>query len=267
MAWGGDEGDGGTPVILTREALVELALEVTRMSPERWDAMTKATSDDAAMNLIMKQEWESEPRDSEAAIRDYYRKSDIWFVNTFNHGVGGLLEMSRGIAGNLSPWQKEFVSRLSSPGRILDYGGGFLSDSWPLVMRGFEVSIAEVKGPVTEYLRAYGKLVDVPGLIDVVEVDSSEPILGLYSGALCFETLEHLLDPISLAKHIEQHLRYASPLAFSVSFGAPSHAPYHVASNAPLAQDGVWLEKLKEIGFDHCWSDPGGHHMQIWRRT
>lgn len=251
---------------LTSKDLVQLALEVTGMTQDRWSFIAEEMKSDAKMNLIMKEDWNAKPRDSEEAIREYYRTSNIWFVNTWNHGVGALLAMAAGQRGDLAGWCRKFAETLKAPaGRILDYGGGFFKDTWPMAMAGYKVDVAEVRGPVTEFLRRFIQLAGLETRLGVVEVDSETPIKDTYHGIVCFETLEHLLHPEALTAHLYHHLRAGGLFAFSVTFGAPEHAPYHVASNAPLGDWSVWSGIITKIGFSPCWEDPEYGGVKIWR--
>lgn len=251
---------------VTKEDLIRIALEVTGMTQARWDALFEEMKSDARMNAIMKQDWNARPRDSEEAIREYYRSSNIWFVNTWNHGVGALLAMAAGQRGDLVGWCRKFAETLKAPGgKILDYGGGFFKDTWPLATAGYKVDVAEVRGPVTEFLKRFVVLAHLEDRLGVVEVDSETPVKDTYHGIVCFETLEHVLHPEALTRHLHQHLRPGGLFAFSVMFGAPEHAPYHVASNAPLGDWSVWAAILSKIGFSQCWDDPTGASARIWR--
>ncbi len=250
---------------VTKEDLVDLALTVTGISRDRWDALLGEMRSDAQMNLRMKQEWFSEARDSEQAIREYYRKSDIWFLNTFYHGLGALLSMANGTAGGFSGWLQRFAADVSASAPVLDYGGGFFKDTWPLVMAGYRVDVAEVRGPVTDFLRRFIEMTSLSGRARVVEVDSATPITDMYGGIACFETLEHLLHPEALTAHLHSHLKLGGLFAFSATFGAPDHAPYHVASNAPLGNEATWAEIMRKIGFVKYWVDPNGGGQKIWR--
>ena len=251
---------------VTKEDLIRVALDVTGMTQADWDALMEEMKSDARMNRIMKEDWERKPRDSEEAIREYYRTSNIWFVNTWNHGVGALLSMAAGQRGDLVGWCRKFAETLKTPGaRILDYGGGFFKDTWPLATAGYKVDVAEVRGPVTEFLKRFAVLAQLESKLGVVEVDSETPVKDTYHGVVCFETLEHVLRPAALTEHLHQHIRPGGPFAFSVTFGAPEHAPYHVASNAPLGEWPVWEAILKKIGFTPAWEDPAGTSAKIWR--
>ena len=251
--------------MITKDDLVRLALEVTGLSEARWNALQETLKDDAAMNGVMREDWTRTPRESEQAIREYYRKSDIWFANTWNHGMGALLEMaSFGWPGPLRDWHQRFIRDFKVQGRILDYGGGFFNDTYRLVTNGFKVTVAEVKGPVTEYLKRYRVLAKLEDHIDEVEVDSDQPLSETYTGVVCFETLEHLLKPLDMVKHFHDHLVVGQPFAFSVSFGDTPHAPYHVARNARLGDEKVFSEELEKIGFRPHWK-ASENHFQIWR--
>lgn len=250
-------------MIMAKEDLIRIALEVTGMTRAKWDALSEEMKSDATMNQIMKREWNARPRDSEEAIREYYRNSDAWFINTFNHGYGALIQIADGVHPSRAPWCEKFIEAIGVPeGKILDYGGGFFKDSWPLTTVGYHVAVAEVRGPVTRFLRSFIAAAGIEKKFSVVEVDSATPIEDLYAGILCFETLEHLLDPESLTAHLYNHLRAGGPFAFSVTFGAPEHAPYHVASNAPLGDGKVWAAILGKIGFSPLWEDQS---LKIWR--
>lgn len=246
--------------------LVFLARDVTKMTEARWSLLSNVMKDDAAMNCVMKEEWHAKLRDSEEAIREYYRESDIWFINTFNHGVGALTALALRMKADLGSWSRAFVDALAAPkARVLDYGGGFFKDTWPMAMAGYRVEVAEVSGPVTQFLKRFIESARLEDKLGVVEVDSATPILGTYDGIACFETLEHLLHPEALAAHLHDHLAVAGPFAFSATFGAPEHAPYHVASNAALGEQGAWDAVLRKIGFAPWWKDPEGSSTKIWR--
>ena len=251
--------------MITREDLVRLALDVTGLTEERWNDLLETLKDDASMNRVMREDWARSPRESEEAIREYYRESDIWFANTWSHGVGALLGMAKfDWPAQLRPWQKRFVQDFKIQGRILDYGGGFFNDTYQLVTHGFRVSVAEVKGPVTEYLKRYRALAKLEDHVEVVEVNGDFPLSETYHGVACFETLEHLLKPLDMVSHFHDHLDAGQPFALSVSFGDTPHAPYHVSRNARLGDEKVFSEELEKIGFRSHWKG-SENHQQIWR--
>ena len=250
-----------------RQEILDLAVEVSGMTKDRWDLVSKSFASDQEMNQVMREEWHSKPRNSDAAIRDYYRESGIWFINTVNHGLGALLALAgRQLPGSSVGWEREFSGVLGGAGKtVLDYGGGLFKDSWPLVAAGHRVEVAEVFGPVTDLLEKFILAEKLQEKLGVVRVESETPITKIYDGAVCFETLEHLLHPKELSAHLHQHLKKGAPFAFSATFGAPEHAPYHVTSNAHLGNEWEWSGVLSGIGFSPYWSDPNGGGAKIWK--
>lgn len=250
-----------------RREILTLAVEVSGMTKDRWDSVSESFKSDQEMNRVMREEWNSKPRNSDEAIRDYYRESGIWFINTVNHGLGALLALAAGDHAEISAgWAKELVEALGGQGKkVLDYGGGLFKDSWPLAAAGYRVEVAEVFGPVTELLEKFIVTEKLEEKIGVVRVESDTPITSTYDGAVCFETLEHLFHPEKLSSHLHQHLKKGAPFAFSATFGAPEHAPYHVASNAHLGDEREWAKILSGIGFSPHWSDPNGGGTKIWK--
>lgn len=248
------------------EELSEFARSFVKVSKEEWSTLFETLKDDAAMNLIMKNEWFSKPRDSDQAVIEYYRNSKIWFVNTFNHAYRALLSLANRNAADLSRevWHQFFESELSTGDRILDYGGGFWNDTAILALDGWNVTQAEVLGPTTDFLTAFVALTGHKNL-KVLPVDSGSPITETYEGIACFELLEHLLHPKEFTIHLRDHLAQGKPFASSVSFSAPEHAPYHVACNEPLGRGYTWLDTMQELGFEQIWA-PRGSHRKIWRK-
>ena len=251
---------------MNTKELTDLAIDVTGMTRDRWNSLCESMKSDQEMNKIMREDWHSKPRDSDEAIREYYRDSNIWFINTFLHGVGALVALARGDHGDLAPWARKFADTLRCPGgKILDFGGGLFKDSWPFTAFGYKIDVAEVSGPVTTFLKRFIETCKLENRIGIVEVQSETPIVDIYDGAISFETLEHLIHPEQFATHLQAHLKEDGLFAFSATFGAPEHAPYHVASNAPLGNGDVWAGVLTKIGFSHLWSDPNGGGTRIWK--
>jgi 2-polyprenyl-3-methyl-5-hydroxy-6-metoxy-1,4-benzoquinol methylase len=249
------------------EELSELARSFVKVTKEEWNVLFETLKDDAAMNAIMKKEWLDKPRDSDQAVIEYYRDSKIWFVNTFNHAYRALLSLANKDASGLSreAWHQFFESELSPGDRILDYGGGFWNDTAILALDGWNVTQAEVLGPTTDFLTAFVNLTGMQKTLQVLPVDSGSPIRETYEAVTCFELLEHLLHPKEFTIHLRDHLAQGKPFASSVSFGAPEHAPYHVASNAPLSIENVWTDTMWGMGFEQIWA-PKGSHRRIWRK-
>lgn len=250
------------------EKLSEFARNSIGMPREEWDALREILKDDAAMNAVMKKEWFEKPRDSEESIREYYRESKIWFMNTFNHGWLALVALANRDSSVIprNEWLKLFSSGMTPADKILDYGGGFWNDTALLALDGLTVVQAEVRGRTTEFLSQFARFIGMEDRLKVLPVDTSFPIQEVYGGLVCFELLEHLLHPRAFTEHLRDHLAGGRPFALSVSFSAPPHAPYHVASNEPLGRLDAWWVIMKEMGFEHLWTDTASH-KQVWRRV
>lgn len=244
--------------------LVEMAQKASGISPKRWDELMKIMQSDADMNAVMREDWKKDPRTNEKAIRNYYKESDIWFINTFCHGKGALLFLANHSPSSWHAWSEEFKKLLGGK-KILDYGGGFFNDTWMFAADGCEVTQAEIFGPVTDFLTVFSLKTNHSSTLKILPVENDRPIKDLYDGITCFETLEHVIDPIGLAKHLTNHLKPGGPFAMSVSFGAPEHAPYHVASNAPLSDPKVWKGHLTSMGLEKVWAAQDSHRT-IWRK-
>lgn len=249
------------------EELSEFARSSIRISREEWDGFREILKDDAAMNRLMKKEWFDKPRDSDQAVMDYYRESKIWFMNTFNHGWLALIALANRDSKDISrqQWLDVFASNLSKGDRILDYGGGFWNDTALLALDGWTVVQGEVRGPTTDFLSQFAKMIGMEDRLKVLPVDTSFPLQEVYGGVSCFELLEHLLHPREFTEHLRDHLAIGKPIGLSVSFSAPEHAPYHVASNEPLGRDDAWWKVMRELGFDHLWTATDSHR-QVWRK-
>jgi hypothetical protein len=247
--------------------LSEFARSSIRMSREEWDSLREILKDDAAMNRLMKKEWFEKPRDSDQAVMDYYRESKIWFMNTFNHGWLALLALADRNPSMISrqEWLRIFESNLSPGDQVLDYGGGFWNDTALMALDGWTVVQAEVDGPTTRFLSEFTRWIRMEDQLKVFPVNSSFPLQEIYGGVACFELLEHLLYPKAFAEHLRNHLAPGKPIGLSVSFSAPEHAPYHIASNEPLGRDDNWWAIMKEMGFDHLWTATDSHR-QVWRK-
>lgn len=228
------------------------------------EKISQAIADDAEMNRRMSTEWRSGSRASEKDVCDYYAASKTWLMQTYNQGRGALEALARGGSTPLPEWARAFAALLPANASVLDYGGGFLKDTWPLVLSGVRVTLAEIEGPVS---RTVQRFVDACGerRVSVVPVKGPVPDLGIHDGACCFECLEHMKDPVGAARRIAAAVRPGGPVAFSVSFGAPEHAPYHLAENAPFSDPAVWDAELRRMGLQPIWHDKS--NIRIWRRT
>lgn len=249
------------------EELARMAMDALEVSRDEWFRFWEAQRDDGEMNRIMKADWDAAPRDSAEAIIDYYRTSKMWFVNTFSHGYRSCLALINNDPSMLavSDWQLVFKQYLPKGNSIIDVGGGFWNDTALFALDGYPITQAEIEGPVTRMLEMVKASSPCKQYLNILPVESEFPLKGVYYGIVCFEMLEHLLNPKAFTEHLRDHLTGGSPLALSVSFGAPEHAPYHVASNEPLGREGVWNKEMEDMGFTKMWKASDAERS-VWRK-
>lgn len=175
-------------------------------------------------------------------------------MQTYNQGRPGLISLARREKIELPPWAKSFHALLPKVGAsILDYGGGFLKDTWFFPLDGAKVTLAEIEGPVSRTVQAFIDAIGEPN-VSILSISGDSPDLGMHDGAVCFEVLEHMVDPIGALRKIVSAVRPSGPVALSVSFGAPEHAPYHIAGNSHLGDQGAWKKELDRVGLEKVWS-------------
>lgn len=239
---------------------------MARESGSSWpelEGILRAIANDAEMNRRMKDEFSRIPVLTQPEICKYYADSRTWLMQTYGNGHSALLGLARGENPGLAAWAVEFDKYLPRGASILDFGGGFLKDSWAFVQRGHRVVLAEVEGPVVRIVRAFLQAIQQKS-ITVVPVRDEQPSLPPYNGIVCFETFEHVKNPVLLARRLAQDLPSGAPFAMSVSFGAPDHAPYHLAENAPLGDPKVWNAELRAMGLEPVWDDTSS--IRLWRK-
>lgn len=249
---------------MNHEALLQeiIAKEIGTPWAE-FEETLKAITSDQEMNRRMREEWAKIPQLTQEEICKYYATSKTWLAQTYNQGRSGLLALARKDVPFLPAWGQEFLRHLPARSTVLDFGGGFLKDSWFFVPRGHRVVLGEVEGPVTRIVLAYLEAADIRG-VSVLPIRDETPTLGKYHGIVCFETLEHVKNPVALTQRLVASLVPGGPFVMSVSFGAPEHAPYHLAENAHLSQYDNWADELKKMGLVPVWSDVSS--IRLWRK-
>lgn len=226
------------------------------------DKTSKMISSDSEMNRHMSLEWRAASRKTQESVCRYYAESKTWLMQTYNQGCGGLHALARKERYELPLWAKAFRSLLMGPGpSVLDYGGGFLKDTWFFPLEGVRVALAEIEGPVSRTVKAFIAAISEPN-VSVTPISGDTTDLGMHDGATCFEVLEHMVDPVGTLRKIVASVRMSGPVALSVSFGAPEHAPYHIAENAHLGSLEVWGKELEQAGLEPVADSDG----KVWRK-
>jgi len=227
------------------------------------EGILRMISSDSEMNRHMSLEWRSASRKTQESVCRYYAESKTWLMQTYRHGYGGLHALARKDRCELPLWAKAFRSLMMGPGlSILDYGGGFMKDTWFFPSQHVRVALAEIEGPVSRTVQAFIAAIGEPG-VSVLPISGDTTDLGIHDGAVCFEVLEHMVDPVGMLRRIVASVRPSGPVALSVSFGAPEHAPYHIADNAYLSNQDTWKKELDRVGLELVWSCPSNG---VWRK-
>lgn len=227
------------------------------------EEVQRAIGSDAEMNRRMREEFARIPALTQPEVCKYYATSKTWLMQTYGNHHTALISLAKKEKPVLPAWAVEFEKLLPAEGPILDFGGGFMKDSWFFVPRGRSVVLAEIDGPVARIVQSFIQAIDERG-ISVLPVRDEAPPLGQYAGIVCFETLEHVKNPVALTKKLVATLPPGAPFVMSVSFGAPEHAPYHLAENAYLSQYDNWNDELRSMGLEHVWNDVSS--IRLWRK-
>lgn len=251
----------GDPERLLREILER----ESGFLPQDLEETLRAIADDAEMNRRMAREWRARPRRTQKDVSEYYASSKTWLMQTYGQGHGALADLARRkVPENRPPWTVPFMKILLRGATVLDYGGGFLKDSWFLPLLGIKVVLVEIDGPVTRVVRSFLKAIG-EDRVEVLPASENVPALGEHGGAICFEVLEHMADPVGSARQIVSSVAPGGPVALSATFGAPEHAPYHIAGNAKFGDPGVWSTELVRMGLEPVWTEEGSN-IGVWRR-
>jgi len=247
------------------QTLLEDIIEKETNKPwSYWANLMTIISDDAEMNVRMKNEWISSPKETHKDIRSYYTDSETWLAQSLKW-KDILLRVAEKKIIDFDSFEQEFTKTMKQQSKILDFGGAFLNDSWKYPLSGFKLTLAEVPGPMINII---SKFIDQANCdnITTLSVDEDFPINDIYSGIICLETLEHLKNPDLILKHLIDHLEIGGTLALSVSFGYTEHAPYHLKENAHFGEQILWENKVKSFGMEHVYTDISSSTKKIWRK-
>ena len=185
---------------------------------------------------------EHEPRTA-AEIRAFYSETDIylWELLAWNGSAA------------YTPYLQllERLARLWPPEEhpsALDYGAGIGSAALRLAELGYRVTVADVPGRTLEFARARFRQRGIP--LDVVEVASDVP--GLPPEAcdvlVCFDVLEHVVDPAAVGRVLVRSLAPGGGAAVVTAFGAEDIHPYHLHSGVDRFRDHRWALYFESLG-------------------
>jgi 2-polyprenyl-3-methyl-5-hydroxy-6-metoxy-1,4-benzoquinol methylase len=127
---------------------------------------------------------------------------------------------------------------------VLDYGSGIGSDAVALASAGFDVTLADVSGP----LLAFARWRCQNRGLDVRTIDLKKDPLPRqqYDAVLCFDVLEHVPNPVATLRRIRRSMRSNGLLFVHAPFGADEERPMHI-----VKKDVAW-SWMRAIGFEWC---------------
>jgi 2-polyprenyl-3-methyl-5-hydroxy-6-metoxy-1,4-benzoquinol methylase len=158
------------------------------------EAVKRATSPNRKSKLIWKNKEEIEK--SERNVIDTWEKDE-------NMVIRNSWYRERNIE---TRWDKMLKNLNYKKGeRILDYGCGVSSfTKWALEHRKFDVTLAEIDGPMLKFCKwRYGKKVSYCKIRPGKE---GLPLKEEYDIILCLDMLEHVWSPLNVVKHLCSHL-------------------------------------------------------------
>ena len=124
----------------------------------------------------------AKPKD-EQELLDFYRESKGYLIANAQHHF----------PEELKEW---------APGRLLDFGGGAGTHSFPMAMLGHQVDYCDIGVIQQEFMRWLANKYNIVPLLNVV----SGPI-GEYDYLVLADVIEHLADYRPVMKKLIEHLR------------------------------------------------------------
>jgi SAM-dependent methyltransferase len=125
---------------------------------------------------------------------------------------------------------------------VLDYGSGIGSDAIALASAGFDVTLADVSGP----LLAFARWRCQNRGLEVRTIDlKREPLATRqYDAVLCFDVLEHVPNPVATLRRIRRSMRPNGLLFMHAPFGVDHERPMHIV------EKDVATPWMRAIGFE-----------------
>jgi len=125
--------------------------------------------------------------------------------------------------------------------RCLDFGSGVGAGAILLASHGFEVTLADIAGPLLEFAAWRLSRRGLPAtFIDLKAASLPE---GRYDLVTCLDTLEHVPNPRDTIAHIRRSLRPGGILIVHAPGGKSEQYPEH------LVHDPMLVAKLRSLGF------------------
>jgi 2-polyprenyl-3-methyl-5-hydroxy-6-metoxy-1,4-benzoquinol methylase len=140
--------------------------------------------------------------------------------------------------------------------RVLDYGSGIGSDALVFASAGFDVTLADVSGPLLKFaewrLARHGYR---PAVIDLKEQLLPE---AAFDVVVCFDVLEHVLNPIRALRAIRRALRPQGLLFLHAPFGPDPLRPMHIVHRDMVSP------RIRSLGFANCPGEEREFPSWLW---
>lgn len=158
------------------------------------EAVKRATSPNRKSKLIWKNKEEIEK--SEKNVIDTWKKDENMVIRNSWYRERSIETRWDKILKNLNYKKGE---------RILDYGCGASSfTKWALKHGKFDITLAEIDGPMLKFcMWRYGKKVSY---CKIGIGKKGLPLKEMYDIIFCLDMLEHVWNPLNVAKHLYSHL-------------------------------------------------------------
>ena len=148
---------------------------------------------------------------------------------------------------------------------VLDFGCRIGQDSIEAAMAGLIPIACDVPGYTYDFAKWRFKKKNLP--IKTIDITDEEPLTELYDTITCFEVVMHTTDPVSIIKHLHQHLVKDGLLFFT-----PRFKGYSLALKTHHKYEGIFDGVIRSIGFrclykEHMWGplNEKGKYLYVYQ--
>lgn len=190
-----------------------------------------------------RQEWLNTITDArdEAALTRFYNQSDTELFELIEWHANDPIHYRTLIVRDLA---------LQRPGRAhLDYGSGIGNDALAFASAGFHVTLADISDLLLAFAswRCRRRGFDVK----TIDLKKETPPADAFDSIICFDVLEHVLDPVKVIRLFHRTMRPNGLLVFHAPFADDPEHPMHVA------HADVVTPRMRSLGFQPIdWTFP-----------
>jgi SAM-dependent methyltransferase len=227
-----------------REELVDELARYLGISPDLVRGhLTNATA-------AFADEWRSrvpDPADAKSVIR-FYEESTTELFDLAEWHASDTIHLRTLICADLASERGAHT--------VLDYGSGIGSDAIALAGSGFDVTLADISGPLLAF--ATWRCRDRGFNVRTIDLKRQQLPAGAHDAVICFDVLEHVSDPAATARSIRRSMRHNGLLFLHAPFGVDSNRPMHIVEND------VVTPRMRAIGFDWREDLESGFPAWLW---